>query len=211
MGYFNEYENAPQAMDVCHRMDSIKLVALPYHERRAMDEELKEDLAKALVTFENRLGLVTITLGLRISLDILNFFDNQPMYRFAVGGSMNGEIVGFGLDLSPSEPSILFKRFGTESDRFLQSWAEHLNISAALMIDSCHWSAMVQSGEPAKFRRERFELKLFHLQPDGEIDAEIFLDFDCPAQKVKIREKDPDYRMATIAAWASPLQPPHKH
>jgi hypothetical protein len=102
--------------------------------------------------------------------------------------------------------TVTFVSLGPPSHAFVRELdrAYETKLAPAMMADSVSFTALSLEGNPSRLASGPVKIKLFFEGSRPEAYAELFLNIDNEARRVELREKDPEYRTATIRALARP-------
>ena len=132
-------------------------------------------------------------------------------FEVAVKGNLQGEKVGFAIELLPSwNPQevegiddafywgeAFFKSSGSESENFIKALASlyGATISNVSVPDKVYAQVVGLACNPEQIEVSPCKMKFF-FSPDGEEElySEVFINIDLGSKKLEFNEKDNDYR-----------------
>src|SRR5262249_8845737 len=101
---------------------------------------------------------------------------------------------------------VTFVSLGPPSNAFVSELdrAYETKLAPAAMADAVSFTGLSLEGNPSRLAAGPVKIKLFFEGSRPEAYAEMFLNIDKKARRIELREKDPEYRSATIRALTRP-------
>jgi hypothetical protein len=132
--------------------------------------------------------------------------------RIACRGSINGEVIGFGIELRPEwELQTLEGSWGSGS--LIAKGAESSNLIALMavryglesfsekpMLPEIAFQVVCLEGDPRQLPIQALRTKLFFFPDADKRYAEVYLNVDTHASVVQLNEKDNGYRVPLLRA-----------
>jgi hypothetical protein len=141
--------------------------------------------------------------------------DGSQVIRTA--GFHKGRLLGFEVVLGPvwkkgtlgenvlivmHRGEVCYRSIGVESDAFLQVLDDLFGTMLAPkgMAAETRFAAITLAGEPSEPEKGSVKIKLFYEKDAENAYAELYTNIDLAARRLKVLEKDPDYRAQIIRA-----------
>ncbi len=115
-------------------------------------------------------------------------------------GAMN-PMTGSPQPYSMQRGGVRWLRDDEGSDRFIARLAElyHTKTKPKKMVTDVHFSAFAFRGDPEKLESHEVLFELYHDDPTNQVpQCVVLFDVNLPGKKVRIREKDQDFRDCII-------------
>src|SRR5579863_5882679 len=115
-------------------------------------------------------------------------------------GDMN-PVTGAPQTYSLQRGGVRFERTGEASDRLVGRLAElyQTKFRPVMMDNDIHFTAFAFRGDPEKITVQDVLFELYHEDPSNQVpQCELLLDVNLPANEVRIREKNQDFRECVV-------------
>jgi hypothetical protein len=110
--------------------------------------------------------------------------------------------LGKGLPLATYRGTVTYRSTGPDSDAFVQVLDDlyGTKLTPKAMGAEIRFTAITLGGDPRDLAKGPVKIKLFY-ESGGQADyAELYTNFELPARRLEIREKDEEYRPAVVKA-----------